>query len=111
MRLITASMGAALAFTCLFHLKDWKILPMGRPQKFRYLSLSLFGALSCAQEVEQIGEPFVVWRLPLLLLASTLALYGLYAEGWKQYFRPRKGRDPIQKDWVAEIEKAKRGER
>lgn len=35
-----------------------------------YLALLLYAALGTVQELEQMGRPMLVWRLPLVLLAA-----------------------------------------
>ena len=88
-RAVVAIFGGMILATCVFLLRDWKKLTIGMPQRFRYLSLLLYGLLSAVQEVQQFGEPMLMWRLPLIVLAASFAIYGLYGESWNQVFRRR----------------------
>lgn len=108
-RLLASAMGAALSLSLVFLLKDWRCSDLPRPQKARYVALILFGVLSCLQEAQQIGKPFLVWRLPMILLASSIGLYGLYAEQWHRSFRVEDRPGPMRKNWrqVIENEQAK----
>lgn len=38
---------------------------------------AVYAVFALVQEAQQIGEPFVWWRLPLLLTANTLVCLGL----------------------------------
>lgn len=49
--------------------------------RLRYLCLALVPlfALGIIQELQQVGKPFIWWRLPLITLGELFALYGLFA--------------------------------
>lgn len=106
LRVVASMMGAAIALTLLFLFKDWRSLPYDRPHKMRFVALMLYGLLSCVQEAEQIGQPFLVWRLPLILVASTLALYGLYADGVTKNFKVSDRPEPVIMDWGKSMDEA-----
>jgi hypothetical protein len=45
-------------------------------RKARFVSLAFFGLFSAVQVSQNFGHPMVWWRLPLLLVADSTALYG-----------------------------------
>jgi hypothetical protein len=99
MRAVALVLGGVIFTSCMFFLRDWRRLDMRLPQKFRFLSLLLYALMSVVQELDQLGRPMVVWRLPLIIVAGSCGIYGLYGEAWSQFFVPRSGRPVRRFEW------------
>lgn len=98
-RIFAIGFGGVICASVAFFLRDWKCSRQGMPQKARYIALFMYGFLSVLQEVQQIGKPLVLWRLPLIILASLIAIYGMYGEGWQNYFRARPEKPIEHVEW------------
>lgn len=76
LRMFTVLLAGGLSLYMASLLIHWRTLPYDLGRKLRYLALFGYGLMTALQEVEQLGEPLLVWRLPLLLLCTIAALLG-----------------------------------
>lgn len=101
-RVLTVFVGSSVAVYVLWLLRNWRSSDMDLARKLRYLALFAYGVLTAVQEAQQIGEPLLVWRLPLLFLASVTALIGLTLPGIQCYWKRRTFKPITHFEWPDE---------
>lgn len=82
LRFLGAMMGGGvIAFTILHLIWYHSRLSGARSAKYltSLIAFTCFGVMVVLQEVREIGRPFLVWRLPLLLIGVANALASLWA--------------------------------
>jgi hypothetical protein len=70
-----------VGFACLFeavlvYKKHWSNLMFAR--RMTVAGFGLFGTFASVQELEQLGQRMLAWRLPSLAIISTFFLVSLY---------------------------------
>ena len=96
-RILTITFAGAVLFLILRLLMNWNKLQFQTDRKLRYVALSLYAILAAVQEINQVGEPLVVWRLPVLFAATVCALFGMILPDLREWQQPKPNRRPFEK--------------
>lgn len=69
-----------ILLTALAMTLAWRVVIVGRrPYDTRMMwAMTVYWIFAVLQELQQVGKPFVWWRLPLLAVAAVLALSSVF---------------------------------
>lgn len=75
--IMTAASLIALGFMWLGSTADPRLHWEVQAARLPVMALLIFALLAMIQEMEQLGQPFVLWRAPLFLVGCVLGLVAL----------------------------------